>query len=821
MRWQQTEFILKGVYLGLLVLVAMQTPDWEQAAQVAAFALGGLVLGLGIIAYQKIREGFRIRGRLAGFVLFLILENPVLVYAGIITGLALGTYSILRQDDAMILVPVLGGAALGLVFWLLRHVQDRRLRLWVGLGLAVALVGAAIAFFYFEPAHITAQQRELIGYLLLLGLPGFYLLTFAGTVEESEIEIAAMCAALGVSLWILGDNISPMFKSLTLLLPLAIYIVYMQRILPGLRVFKHVLRGLSYAKVGRNRQALLALGRAVELDPVNPLAQETLWRVHQDIDYDQLKNDPETLAVVDFELCLERASWLLCQGRPAAEHLREADRLLGFVESQRPGTRPRCQYWRAVGSTHRKEFDQARDALMEVLLPPEKDTAQRRSILLQAWQLALVLHPEVKKRVGAPVLAIPGRRMEAIAVVERRLAQQADDPAAWDLKRLLYSELTEHEYRAGATPPAAGEFDYEYANQLGLALIEDSARWQRGCEYLRIAAAGLPAKAPSFFIQIAKVHDKNNDPIGYWDNLDKARHAGRNVGPANLADEDRHALFAAVKQLGDHATSVGNLDQALECFKLYSQYEKAGIETWRTLAELFERKNKQHPEQGEDPLWFALHCTEHGLSYDATDKDLLERKDRYYYSVSPAELKKRLEHVYKWFDADYCKQKARTVLEKGNNDEELLHWASHLVELAQVAEPDKLSARVLRARLHCIQGETDQAIALLEHIRANKPEKFANAEEEEAWFLAHRILGELYVNDRPDQAVLCYHEFRKSPRSGANTLYNLGRAYENLGDHNRAVRCYEQVTAFEGNPLVYDAQDAIARLRGAGSGSFN
>lgn len=43
---QQTEFILKGAYLGLLVLVAMQAPDWMQAPQVAMFTLGGLVLGL-------------------------------------------------------------------------------------------------------------------------------------------------------------------------------------------------------------------------------------------------------------------------------------------------------------------------------------------------------------------------------------------------------------------------------------------------------------------------------------------------------------------------------------------------------------------------------------------------------------------------------------------------------------------------------------------------------------------------------------------------------------------------------------------------------
>src|SRR5713101_2974631 len=108
MNWQQTEFILKGAYLGLLVLVAMQGPDWLQTAQVAAMALAGLVLCLGIAGYQKVREGYQVRGRLLGFILFLILENPTLVYTGLLAGLTLGAYSILNRDEGpLLLAPVL------------------------------------------------------------------------------------------------------------------------------------------------------------------------------------------------------------------------------------------------------------------------------------------------------------------------------------------------------------------------------------------------------------------------------------------------------------------------------------------------------------------------------------------------------------------------------------------------------------------------------------------------------------------------------------------------------------------------------------------
>ena len=44
----------------------------------------------------------------------------------------------------------------------------------------------------------------------------------------------------------------------------------------------------------------------------------------------------------------------------------------------------------------------------------------------------------------------------------------------------------------------------------------------------------------------------------------------------------------------------------------------------------------------------------------------------------------------------------------------------------------------------------------------------------------------------------------------------LGQAYEQLGDVAKAKRCYEQVTAYDGNPLAPDAYEALERLAGRG-----
>ena len=145
---------------------------------------------------------------------------------------------------------------------------------------------------------------------MLLGIPFFYLLTFAGHEEESEVEIGAMSGLLGLGLAILLGN-NKQFGSLAVLLPLVLYFFYTIKVLPGLRVLKHAFRGLSYARVGRHRRALQAFRRALQLDPNNRLAREGFWDVHRSLDLDQLANDPQTLALVDLDLCLDRAGTLL------------------------------------------------------------------------------------------------------------------------------------------------------------------------------------------------------------------------------------------------------------------------------------------------------------------------------------------------------------------------------------------------------------------------------------------------------------------------------------------------------------------------------
>ena len=815
------EYLFKGVFLGLLLYAALQVPDWAALVRVNGCLLAGLGLALLVSAGQKWREGYRIGGRPGAFFFFLLLESDLLIYAGIVLGMFLGTHTLPDDlaDRQLLLACTLGGAALGLVFGVLNRVRRNMLRLGFSLALAVGLVVAALTWFgqfedlfegwnWASPIH----NKTLFGAQLLLGMPFFYLLAFAGREEETEVEIGILCAALGLGcamLTVRGSGI----QIVGFVLPVLIFFWYTSFVLRRLRIFKHTLRGLSFAQLGRNRFAILAFRRALKLDPNNHLAREGLWSLHKKLDAAELAADPQTLELVDFELCLERAASLLLASNPSPEKLDEAQKLLDLTFSQRPALLPTIRYWRSVLATHARDLDKAVAELEAIIIPDgyAPNDPERRKVLYLAWRLAVGAHPELTRRVGTPQMTKPGGRMSAIAAVEDRLIQDPTDPDAWTFKQLLYQAVTQEEYDVVAGPgKAAPGFDHAYALQLGQSLVSDRNQWRRGVEYLGLAARGLPHSGPSIFMTMAQACQREGDTEQVHRCLESAKQAGRSVEPGRLGPEDRQAYFSAVKTLADQAMAQDRLPDAVENLQLYSEYERSGLETLRTLAGLYERSG--------DPL-NALRATEKGLLYSAKDKDLLEKKDRYYYSLMPDDLRARKDLAAHGFDIEYCLSKARKLLDAKHGDLETVEWAMHLLELARVLRPDLIVAKVLQARGCLRRGERDRAVELLESVRTPRPENFASAADEEGWYLANRLLGDLYLAElaRPDLALECFTSYRQSSKSGADTLYKLGQTYEQLGDLPRATKFYKHVISYEGHPLAPDARDALHRLETAAS----
>jgi tetratricopeptide (TPR) repeat protein len=116
-------------------------------------------------------------------------------------------------------------------------------------------------------------------------------------------------------------------------------------------------------------------------------------------------------------------------------------------------------------------------------------------------------------------------------------------------------------------------------------------------------------------------------------------------------------------------------------------------------------------------------------------------------------------------------------------------------------------------------GDRDGAVAEWEKVRTNKPSNWVEGESDEAWQRANQALGDAYLEmGRYQDAIDCLEDFRKSSRSGANTLFKLGQAHEGLGQFRQARKHYREVEGFEGNPLVWQAREALDRIRQAEAG---
>jgi tetratricopeptide (TPR) repeat protein len=516
-----------------------------------------------------------------------------------------------------------------------------------------------------------------------------------------------------------------------------------------------------------------------------------------------LAADPDFASLIDPHLCLDRVAALLNEP-PTKAQLGEAIQLVSLIEKRDAHLRPVVAYWRAVASLHGRDFEAATRQLNAFLDPsiwPEED-AQRRSILFAAWQLALMLHPRLEELVGRPQLTQPGRLVEAIDAVERRLSDAPDDQAAWSMKRILYPQLTE---RHRAALPRC-RIDSEYVEQLGMAMIEQAATIQRGAEFLLIAAREKPAEAPRLCQIAAESLDKLGDNAAAKSARQHGLDAVRAIGPHLLTEPSRNAYFTIVKWMADEAAARGDVDTAIGLYQSYAESGHSGIETLRTLARLHEQRQD---------AWSALHAVARGLVYDPKDADLLARRDRYLYSVAPSDLNSVAEPMRRSIDVDYCIATAQPIVDARDADAELLAWAKHLAELAAALRPGPLLPRLQLARARLRLSERDQALPLLEDIREQRPGKLASDAEEDAWQTANRLLGDLYLDEfnRPDLAIQCFDDFRDSPRSGADTLYKLGLAHERIGDRAKAAEYFQMVLGYENHPRRSDAREALRRVQ--------
>ena len=819
-RMLSTEVLVKGVFLGLAlhaarILGLADHACWRELGLTLACAAGGLALGS--LAAMSRKRG----GAFASRLVLGLLEDGWLAQAGLMAGLSIGIVTFLHplggEDVAGWLIGLVGaGAMLGFLFAILQGITNSAGRLATGAVLGLLIVGGmglALGLWGSEGLTRARPPGCVVAGIWLLATALFYAaLVFTSFEPETETEISCLTmvlAGLGV---FLASGAAGWGFGLGLLVPSLAYLLLGEGIATRLRLGKLLTRAKLNMAIGNWRKALGCSSRALGIDPGNPRALADFWRLTSKLDTDELLADSNARSLVRAERCLDWVGRRL-GSNPGPSGLEECERMLNLVEKLDPPLTPLAGYWRVVSDLHAGQTDQAARRVQAILATgghPEGDTAALKQARQQAWLLTHAWHDRLRAEVAKPLIQDnPSALLEAWEAIEEALEADPENPrlrASW---RSLVESLSESTHG-----PLVGhgslKVDWRRVEGLGVGMLEDANKRLRGAELVRLAAQANPGTSPASLIAVAKSLQAVGDEQAGLEHFRMAVALGQRQGPANLAAADRDLFFRAVKYLAEVAEHVENWPDAAKLWSLYSEYDRSGLETLRKLADLNERLGD--PSQ-------ALRAVEKALLYSAKDADLLARRERYLWSITPEQVEASPETFKGIIDPGFCVDRARKALDSTQADPEWLRFADHLLRLALIARPDHLPSRHLLGRALARMGNRDEAVAQWELVRANKPANWVEGESDDAWQRTNQALGDAYLElGRYQDSIDCLEDFRKSSRSGANTLFKLGQAHEGLGQYRQARKHFREVEGFEGNPLVWQARDALERIRQAEAG---
>lgn len=748
-----------------------------------------------------------LRGRRGGWLIRMVLgllDHPIAVHAGLLLGLiAAGALSGWPLGRSAVCAGA--GVVFGVGIGLSTRIAPRRWRL-AAAGSIIVLAAASVVLLLEYGILAAAGDAATRAVGLVGGMILYYLFTFAGSSEESELDVGIVAGALGLALAQL--QLPPTTRGLVLLLPMGLFFVYSERIRRGLAAFKHVIRGLSHEREARWSDALSHFLRAQEIQRGFELAAAGSWRVHARLGADELAADPRLAELVDPLLCLERAREL-ARREPLSEfHADQAAKLLNLVALRRPDLSRTIGLERAKALLAANRPAEAAALVHELAVrPPQEVFSQKdeeRTAIYRLWALALK-DPRLIAQGTLHWLDESAGLFAMMAAMRGRLLQSPLDleAAAFAASGLKKVRLVDYEAHVLATGDGMEWFDHSGC-EAAAGSVADSGDVERAVELYRTAERGLPERRLEIWGRIAQLLESKGAPEGP-DWLRKIREHALAAGIRQLSEASRGAYFAAVKRLAERALAEGDAEEAVRHYELYAESPGAGVETLRILADLYEQR-------GEPAA--AIRPVELALLYrlgDAEEKEWRRRKERLYQAVTADEVRPRLEALERYFDFRGCWRKARRLYDQKAATEEILRY----LDLACLGGGDLLGpVNYLLGLVHLRSGADADAAACFEEVIRRRPKRFSGAEEEETYYSSCRVLGDLYLDrlGRPEKAVECYLLYKDYVKSGAETLFRLAAAYERMGKIAHARKWYDMVLVYPSHPKAQAARDALARL---------
>lgn len=807
-RWRLPEYLLKGTYLGLALLAAATVSDLKTALILAGAALVGLGLPILIAEFTKSLPsptGAKISasGRIAwaARVFLSLIDHPWLAHVGAPLGIAIALV-FTGSSWLAVLTAAIVGAVIGAGAYTLIAIPRRTIRRWVMIGLVLGILGLVVLAYrngWLEPTGPPIATS----FLLLAAAVTFYILIFSGRSEESELEIGIVAILLSLSL---GSLDAPRtVRSLVVLLPVGLYVVYCERMRRNLVVFKHVVRGMEHERRADWEPALVEYRLALAGDPSSELAKSGSWRVHGQIDVDRLTEGTGVWELVDPVACLQRAHQLIEQAQPARQP--EARRLLELVDRRDPTFPCRTRYRRLRSLLADRQFDSAKALLSEVTALDSAAVQDLSNEELEAhfktW--CLLLRDPALASVSAGWMREKGNLVALLILIEERLKRAPNDQEASEFKTFLYRQLTWSvfaAYREGRGNPV--EIDYPFCRTTARELNAAEGNPAAAVDLARIAREGLPAERLSLGVEIAELLRSQNSPeaiVWYRAIFDE----GCARKGSELGANERAALDTSARVLALDAEARGAEDSAVRYWEVFAAGPSAGIETRRRLLRLYEKQGNRIS---------AIRHVEAALAFglsDADRKEWREARERLYRSVDADELRPRLSEAERYFNFRFALANAQQIMEQNGPQEDLEHYLA----LAELGGNEILPlVNFLLGRVQLRNGEWEQAAQCLEQVVTTDEKARRDKEINNAYYRACRMLGEVYVRHlaKPERAIECLTIYKDHLDSGAETLYLLGEAYEAAGKVPQARKWYDMVLVYPSHPRAADARSALGRL---------
>lgn len=797
------EYAAKGVFLGLLCSLPASNVGLREAGVGVGWPLALLAVSVIVLA---IRAG-GVRPPWLPKLAIAVLNHTLPIYLAVLAGLALGV-----KDPVGLKALAFAGAGIvvGIALQFALSPTVRKFRLAAELGWVVVVCVSVYLLNRFGWIALSGEPFVWV-VILLGGAVLWYALLLAGEAEESELEIGLMFAAVAGAL--AAAPLPTMARALAFLVPVALYVVYSERIRKNVVAFKQALRGLSFERAGDLRNALINYRLALQTDAASALAMVGNRRVHRRIDVAKLKDDLDLLEMIDARECLVRAQDILRRTDAEGAELREAHQLLLLVEQRRDDLTWTLARERLMLLLANGQSDDAWTYLNR-LLPTTIDEVfhvpdHEVEAIFGVWSIALK-HPLVAGR-GAGLLDIEDGLFSFIAALERRLSQWKEDPDAGGFRPFAYERMTWERFarlrdsRPGDPLPWLG---YEYCRDLGLAAANNEPRdYARAEELLRIAAAGLSEQRIGILSVLAKIHETTTGEPGlHW--LEEIEVHGDAFGPKNLSAGQQDAFFDAIRRLGEEAKRRGDLPTAIAKYERLLDSPKAGLGTLRTLQEM-------HEERG-DPL-AAIRPVETALLYNLDAREhnkWLAEKRRLYAMLDPTATAERIAGV-RWFDVGFCFDEAHRSFDAKEPTENVERW----LQLAEaVGVKRRLAIAYFRGRLKLRAGDVHGAAEHLAEVVAADPKALDLPQPDKRYYDSCRLLADLYLEDlgKPEEAYSLLKELERWSGSGADTLFKLGACCEKLDRPKEAKKWYEMLVQVYGDhPKAGEARAAGERLASA------